>query len=248
MASQARVLFDPYGPLPTTPDGMPIFYEDEEEGDMGKSSPHSDAGAILHYGIMAHLAKRPALRVFNNMNCYYLDGPRHPVIGSLPYISPDIMVVRPTRDLGEWVPSYTIGRDGPAPLLVAEVLSARSAQQRDKREKLTIYGKLGIAEYILTDHTGRFLAARLLLKRLRRDLAWKDTQDKDGGITSRLGFRVVLDGDGRLRLVHAKTDRRYPRPDEAQTLADEVAALRDALARRDAPARGKKDKRRRGKP
>ena len=75
MASEARALFETYGPLPATRDGMPIFYEDEEEGDMGESNSHSDAGDILHYGIMAHLAQRPGYRVFVNMNCYYLDGP-----------------------------------------------------------------------------------------------------------------------------------------------------------------------------
>jgi Uma2 family endonuclease len=248
MASSAQVLFDPYGPLPTTKDGMPIFYEDEEEGDMGESNPHTDAGGILHICLKAHLAPRPSYRVFLNMNCYYLDGPPHPITGSLPYVSPDIMVVRPARDLGEQVSSYTIGRDGPAPLFAAEVLSARSAQQRDLREKLTIYGRLRIAEYLLANPSGRFLPQRLLLKRLRRNLSWKDEQDADGGVTSRLGFRVILDGDDRLRVLNAATGERYARPDEAQAMADEVRALKADLARlRSAKPKETKGKRRRRK-
>src|SRR5437660_4167104 len=99
------------------------------------------------------------------------------------------MVVRPYQLLDEIVRSYTIGKDGPAPVLTAEVLSERSAQQRDLQEKMVVYARLGVAEYIVVDESGKHLPARLLLKRLQNDGTYKDEQDSDGGVTSKLGFR-----------------------------------------------------------
>jgi Uma2 family endonuclease len=200
---------------------LPILYEDEEEGDMGESNQHVDSDDILRVCVEAHLADRPEYRVFSNMNLYYaLKGPRHPKTKSLPYVSPDTMVVRPYSDLGEEVSSYTIGVDGPFPDLAAEILSARSGQQRDLKDKLKLYAMLRVPEYLLVDVAGKYLRQRLLLKRLLPNQKWQDTQDADGGVTSRLGFRVVIDEDGRLRLLDAKTGKRYARPDEAQQEAD----------------------------
>lgn len=220
---------------PRSPEGWPVLYEDEEEGDMGESSPHVDSDEILHVCLKVHLAGRPEYRVFSNMNLYYLKGPRHPKTRSLPYVSPDNMVVQPGRELGEDVTSYTLGEDGPAPVLTAEVLSKRSAQQRDLKEKAKVYALLRIPEYILVDVTGRFLPERLLLKRLQPNGRWVNERDLDGGVTSRLGFRVLIDTDGRLRLVNAATGQPYIRPDEAQAtvdaLGEQVRALQAELAR-----------------
>ena len=128
--------------------------------------------------------------MFSNMNLYY--HPRDPKA----YVSPDTMLVEPFRELGEAVSSYRIGVDGPAPKLTLEVLSARTAQQRDLDEKVIVYAKLGVQEYILVDVTGVYLPERLLLKRLQPDGTWKDEQDPDGGVTSQLGFRLIIDNDG----------------------------------------------------
>jgi Uma2 family endonuclease len=211
-------------PLPLLPDGMPIFYEDEDEGDMGEANLHVLSTDILYFGVQAHLAGRRGYRVFSNLNLHYRDGPPHRRTGALPYVSPDVMVVRPYRALAEDLASYAIGREGPAPVFVAEVLSERSAQQRDLREKLRIYALLGVSEYLLADVTGRFLPERRLLKRLRRDGTWKDEHDSGSGVTSRLGFCVILEDDGHLRVRDARTGKRYVRPTEAQAAADALAA------------------------
>ena len=208
-------------PAPLMSHGLPILYEDEEEGDLGESNPHVVTDEILHVCLKAHLAGRPEYRIFSNMNLYYVDVEIERGRG-LPYVSPDIMVVEPARLLPEDVASYQIGRDGPAPVLTAEILSERSAQQRDLREKAVVYARLGVAEYILVDVTGRFLPQRLLLKRLQPDGSWQDEQDADGGVTSRLGFRLLIDPDGRLRVLDAATGKRYIRPDEAETAVAEA--------------------------
>src|SRR5262249_12326556 len=158
---------------------------------------------ILHVCLRVHFTNRPGYRVYSNMNLYYLKGPRHPKTRSKPYVSPDVMVVEPFGEPGEDIRSYTIGADGPPPVLTSETLSERSAQQKDLKEKKKVYAKLKVPEYLLIDVTGKYLKQRLLLKRLRSDGKWDDTQDADGGVTSSLGFRVVLDADGRIRVLDA---------------------------------------------
>jgi hypothetical protein len=227
---------------------MPIVYEDDEEGDMGESDPHSTTEDIFRYGVSAHLAPQTRFRGFANLNVYYHRNKPEA------YVSPDGMVVAPSRPLGDHVSSYRVGVDGPAPELIGEVLSERAAQQGDLGQKLIIYALLKVPEYILIDVTGRFLPQRLLLKRLQRNRNWRDEQDPDGGVTSRLGFRVMIDTDGRLRVLNAKTGKPYVRPDEANSslaAAARIAALEAELDRLRAAAQTpakKKGMKRRKKP
>jgi Uma2 family endonuclease len=228
-------------PLPIIESGMPLLYEDEEEGDMGDATWHTDAVAIALYGVKAHFADREEIQVFANLNLYYSTTDRKA------YVSPDLMVAEPD-EVNENVPSYRIGEDGPAPLLVGEVLSERTAQQGDLREKLPTYAGLGIREYFLIDVTGRFLAERLLLKRLRRNRTWKDEQDADGGVTSKCGFRFVINTDDRLRVVDARTGRPYARPDEAQQIVDALNEVKQQVQELETRLARLKKARRRKKP
>jgi Uma2 family endonuclease len=205
---------------------MPVMYEDEGQEEMGEAEFHVITDEILRNGVHDHLKPRPEYRVFSNLNVYY-----H-LVDHWAYVSPDSMAAQPFRPLPENVASYRVGEDGPAPVLVAEVLSRRSFQQQDLTAKPVIYSQLGIAEYILVDVTGVFLPQRLLLKRLGPDGVWHDEQDPDGGVTSDLGFRLIIEGDGHLRVIETATGKRYARPSEATA---EAAARREAEeARREA--------------
>jgi Uma2 family endonuclease len=207
----------------TVPDDIPLLYEDDEEGDLGETHRHTTTDEICHYGIETHLAGQPRYRVFSNMNLYYC--PKRPKA----YVSPDTMVVEPYDDLGEEVTSYRIGKDGPTPLLTVEVLSERSAQQRDKTKKVTVYAMIRVPEYILVDVSGEFLRQRLLLKHLQPDGTYHDTQDADGGVTSQLGFRLLVEGDGQLRVLDAASGKPYPRPNEAGPLGNKASSLAEEL-------------------
>jgi len=211
--------------LPTIAIDMPVMFEDEGQEEMGETDIHTTTTAIVFWGLKAHLADRSEHQVFSDLNCYY-----HP-IKRWAYVSPDVMVVVPRQPLIESVTSYRISAACPAPALVVEVLSRRSFQQQDLTNKPEIYADLRVAEYILADPTGQFLPQQLLLKRLRTDSTWKDEQDADGGITSRLGFRIVIEEDGKVRMIDAKTGKRYTRPEEAQSMADRIRALEEELAR-----------------
>jgi hypothetical protein len=73
------------------------------------------------------------------------------------------------------------------------------------------------------------------LKRLTAGKSWKDVCDADGGITSRLGFRLLIDRDGDLRVLNRATGKPYARPDEAQVEAE--ARQAEAQARQNADKR-----------
>jgi hypothetical protein len=209
---------------------IPILHEDDQEWDMGEANLHALAEHVLRYGIAAHLGDRPRYRVFSNMNLHYQ--PRFPRV----YVSPDVMVVTPLVAEPDELRSYHVDSDGPPPVFVAEVLSEETAEERDLDEKLYIYAMTGIEEYVLVDVAGRFLSQRLVLKRLQPDRKWQDEQDADGGVTSRLGFRVIFDSDGRLRVVDKTTGRKYARPDEAEAriraLEEELAQLKKSRRKR----------------
>jgi len=201
------------------------MFEDEGQEEMGENTLHTMTDLILYTGVAAHLASRPEFskyRVFSNLNLMY-----HP-IKRRAYVSPDLMVVVPARKLRDNLRSYRVGATGPAPRLTAEILSERSYQQQDFWNKPKIYADLGVREYMLIDMSGEFLPEFFLMKRLVRG-AWKDERDADGGITSRFGFRLIVDGDGQLRVVDAGTGRRYVRPDEAE--AEAAARQAEAAAR-----------------
>jgi len=189
---------------------MPIIYEDEGQDEMGEAIVHTRSDRILSVGIEAHLQPRAELQVASNLNCHY--DPNDPQ----GYFSADVMVVQPFERLPDTLRSYRIGTHGPIPLLVIEILSQRSYQQRDLMDKPILYGRLGIAEYILVDVTGQFLARRLELRRRQPDGDWTAEQDADSGLTSQLGFRIIIESDNQLRVVDATTGEKYLRPEEAQ--------------------------------
>lgn len=205
------------GRLPVIATDLPVLFEDEGQENMGDTPLHTRSLDILGMGVANHLSGQPLVKVFRDMNLYY--NPIHPWA----YVSPDLMVLRTPQPLPDDLRTYRVGPQSPAPVLTVEVLSRRSFQQQDLSNKPVIYADLGVAEYILVDTSGEFLPQRLLMKRLVDAQAWRDEQDPDGGITSLLGFRVIFDTDGELRVVDRATGRRYLRPDEAETAAEALA-------------------------
>jgi len=204
------------------PKGMPLLYGDQDF-EMGEATIHTATAGVLLYGLGFYFAQRTGYRVFGNLNLDYSDDHLEP------YLSPDVMVVEASRALPAQLPSYHIGRHAPAPHVVGEVLSHLSWQQGDLTRKPMLYAELGVDEFVLVDVTGEMLEQRLLILRRQRDGRWLDEQDEDGGVTSRLGFRVVIELDGQLRVIDGKTGKRYARPDEAQTAMDQLASAQERI-------------------
>jgi Uma2 family endonuclease len=228
---------------PVLPKDTPIIYEDEEDeaNDMGEARHHRRTNVIVETGVTDHLREHwPKLCALSNINCYYAPGPRDKKSGSMPYFSSDVMVVDPFKPLPERLASYTIGRHGPSPLSALEVLSTSNAETNDKTIKPRLYADLKVGEYILMDPTGELLEEKLLLKQLQPDGTWKDIRDEDGGVTSKLGFRLIIDETDEVAVLDAATGKRYPRPDEAfaehraRQLAEDAARVEAKRARDEA--------------
>ena len=218
MSLSTHAAMEPFPPV--VDDDIPILYEDEEEV-MGEANLHAWANIIL-FGCLPSLLKerQPDCPVYANLNCYYeVKGRRSPRTGRRPNFASDIMIVRPYRELPATISSYTIGEDGPQPLTVLEVMSRETAANRDLNEKLVLYRKLKIKEYILVDLSGQFLPQMLLLKRLQRSGRWKDVTDPDGGLTSELGFRLMIDPTETygLQVVDAMTGIKRIRPWDSES-------------------------------
>jgi Uma2 family endonuclease len=209
--------------LPIISIDLPVMCEDEGQEDMGESTPHTETDHILSICLRAHFRAQPKMSVFSNLNVHY-----HPVKRRA-YVSPDVMVVHTEKASPDRMSSYRIGPNRPAPILVIEILRKRSAEQHDLTKKPVLYSNMGVAEYILIDCTGEQLPDRPLLKRLQNDGSWKEENDSDGGVTSQLGFRIVIEDDDLPRMVEAANDKRYARPDEAQRTADETAMVEERI-------------------
>jgi Uma2 family endonuclease len=203
---------------PVTPDGIPIMFEDEGQEEMGDTDFHTRTIEILKYGFKAFLADRPGFEVYSNLNLYYLKDP------ATAYISPDVMIVQPARPLGPMLRSYRMGKHGPRPVFMAEVLSKRSGQQSDFDKKPLICAKIGTPEYMLIDVTETYLDEGVILNVFQRGGSWQRVQDPDLGVTSALGFRVVIEADGWPRVINAATGERYYRPGEAEARVRELEA------------------------
>ena len=171
---------------------------------------------------MSHLEGRQGFQALPNMNLYY-----HPIDRNA-YVSPDVMVVQPYEPILDTLRTYRIGKEGPAPLLTIEVLSRRTPQQGDLTIKPQIYADMGVKEYILVDVTADFLPERLQIRRLDPDKLWVNDGDRDGGVTSMLGFRIIIEPDDKVRVLNAQTGHRYARPHEAESNAN---ALRESQRR-----------------
>ncbi len=216
---QQRGIKDEFVMVPGFAQPVPVLYEDEGKVDMGEAVIHTLTIEILFYGIIFHLRNLPGYTPFQNLDLHYLDAKPKA------HLTPDIMIVPEERPSYKTLTSYRIGKEGPAPQVVLEVLSLWTYEDGDLTKKPISYAAIGVKEYILVDVTGKFLPKRLLLKRRQADGTWVDCQDADGGITSELGFRVVIEPDGQVRVRDGRTGKGYARPEEAQ---GEAEALQQA--------------------
>jgi Putative restriction endonuclease len=192
------------------PTHVPIVYEDEDPFDEEEALPLCSTSEILCYGIAAHLAGRHDLQALLHVEL-------HDAVDPAAVVSPDVIVARPNVWLPDDLQAYRVGEHGPAPLLTIEVLSSPIPGQVDVTTQSQIYAPMGVSEYILVDLSGIFMPERqrLCLRRFGADGTWHDERDHDGGVTSALGFRVVIEDDGQVRVIDRVTGHRYLRPDEA---------------------------------
>lgn len=224
---RTATITDSYLPeLPALAVDLPVLFEDEGQEHMGETAAHTHAAHTAYAGLAAHFADKPEYRVFANLCLYY-----HP-INRAAYVSPDVMVVCPSRPLGDDVASYRIGHDGLAPLLVVEVLGRRSLQQQDLTVKPLIYAQIGVKELLSIDTTGDMLPERLQLRRLQlRDETWVTVPPgENGSVASAFGFTVTIEADNKVRFANPAIKQPYPRLEETHNVITAWSIAMESLA------------------
>lgn len=207
--------------LPLTPE---LFLDPQIDDKMVQGFPHVRVIFTLYELISRHLSSEPGTYVFSDLK--HLIGP-----GLGP--APDISVVRglaPERDFE----SYDLRSEVP-PCFVIEVVSPSDARIRrtDEVDKVRIYEKVGIAEYLLVDLPRRANSHRFQLKgyRLCPDGRYQpmqpDGQGRFASATIGLTFGVSPDGD-RIHVFDLKTGERLLNGIEQ---AEALKAQKEELAR-----------------
>ena len=210
--------------LPLTPE---LFLDPQLGDKMVQGFPHVRIIIALYELISRHLSFDPGTYVFSDLK--HLIGP-----GLGP--APDISVVRglaPGRDYE--FESYDLRSEIP-PCFVIEVVSPSDARIRrtDEVDKVRVYEKVGIQEYLLVDLPRRGTGHRLQLKGYRmgperRYAAMQpDEQGRFVSATIGLAFGVSPDGE-RIHVFDLETGERLLE-DAEQEVARKSAEERAARA------------------
>lgn len=216
--------------LPLTPE---LFLDPQLGDKMVQGFPHVRVILALYELISRHLSFDPGTYVFSDLK--HLIGP-----GLGP--APDISVVRglaPGRD--EEFESYDLRTEVP-PCFVIEVVSPSNARIRrtDEVDKVRVYEKAGIEEYLLVDLPRRANGRRFQLKGYRMGPGHRylpmqpDAQGRFVSETTGLAFAISPDGS-RIHVFNLETGERLladAEQEEARKAAEERAArAEEELAR-----------------
>jgi len=214
--------------FPLTPE---LFLDPQLDDKMVQGFPHVQVIFTLYELISRYLSSDPGAYVFSDLK--HLIGP-----GLGP--APDISVVRglaPDRKFE----SYDLRSEIP-PCFVIEVVSPSNPRIRrtDEVDKVKVYEKVGVEEYLLVDLPRRANGHRFQLKgyRMGPDRRYQPMQpDAEGCFASAtigLSFGVSLDGD-RIHVFNGETGERLLNAVEQQDAmkAAEERAMRaeEELAR-----------------
>jgi Uma2 family endonuclease len=230
--------------FPLTPEA----FLDPRIGDtMVQGNPHGIASLELYELLRRHFLPRQDVLVLHDVK-HLLEPRRGP--------APDVSVILGAQNIDRNLESYNLAKTGIAPSLIIEVVSPTDSRIRrvDEEEKVGLYARVGVAEYILEDMPrpatgwryrlrGYRLDDRLNGERRYRDIP-SDSQGRLLSKTTGLLFGVSPQGD-RIEVTVATTGERilYPIEEaaghraekEARQAAEERAAW-EAEARKAAEA------------
>ena len=205
----------PVGPpdpdiVPRVPLVEPVAYDSDgypsaDGNEPIESQPHAAAGEVR--------ARRPAGTLRASSGCLR---PRRRIHQLSPWrprraaVGPDVFVAFGTENRLDR-PSYKVWEE-PAPAFVLEVLSPKT-HKRDRGVKQEIYHWMGVQEYWIYDHDGRWLPQHLLGARLSRSGGYERIRTVDDGSPG--VFRSEALG---LLLWHEDGNLRFHDPETGQDL------------------------------
>lgn len=213
--------------LPLTPE---LFLDPQLEDKMVQGKWHEETGREIMNLLEAYFRPQPDVLVTHDMK--HLFGP------GLPGPAPDASVIRGIVDRDADRESFDAVKEGLVPCLVVEVVSPRNARVRrtDEVDKVRLYERVGIAEYVIVDSQRRPRGRTyfLLGYRLDRDGRYQRIEpDAEGRLISQsTGIAFQMSPDGRrVLLFDSASGRRLLSPAEWEALA-----AREAEARANAEA------------
>ena len=211
--------------LPLTPE---LFLNPQIGDKMTQGRRHIETMAEVAMLLRDHFRSYPDVLVLSDVK--HLLGPGFPEPG------PDVSVIRGIRNKEADRESFDVRKEGAVPFLVIEIVSPLDSRIRriDLRDKVEIYARAGIREYLILDSTRQDRRYRLLGYRLGQAGRYLPIElDAEGRILSELGlwFQVSPDGQ-RLYVFESPDDRRLLNLEETREAAEaEVARLKAELER-----------------
>lgn len=155
---------------------------------------------------------------------------------------PDLAVIQGIRDKEADRRSFAVQEENARPCLVVEVVSDDPViRSKDHNEKVAIYERAGVQEYLIIDppFVTRNRRFRILGYRLDATGRYQPAEPDDQGAllseTTGLWFRITPDGR-EFYLVDAETGQRLETSSEIEVRAD-----REAAARKEAEARAQEE-------
>jgi Uma2 family endonuclease len=221
--------------LPLTPE---LYLDPELEDKMVQGEWH-DLVCWEISGLLRHHFRReyPQTRVFHDLKHLFGHGLSAP--------SPDVSVVRGFHH-AEPLDSLDVEREGVRPSLVVEVVSPLSARvrQTDLKDKVKLYRRAGIPEYVIVDCPRRRAGRRYTLLGYRLDAEGQyqplalDDQGRLLAETIGIWFQVAPTGD-QVFLFDAATGQRLLNLDEQ---AERIAREEEKAAREKERANREKER------
>lgn len=220
--------------VPLTPED----FLDPQVGDhLTQNSFHHEFVTALSDMIRRRYESHPDVLVSSDLKMRWgIPGLRNP--------SPDLAVIPGIRDKKAIRRSFAVQKEGTRPCLVVELVSDDPViRSKDHKEKVTIYERAGIQEYLILDPpfvtpSGCFqMTARRLDPKGRYRLVEPDGQGGFLSETTGLWFRLTPDRQ-EIYVIDTETGKRLESSTELEARATlaEARAAREAEARREAEA------------
>ena len=212
--------------LPLTPER---FLNPDIEDRMVQGGPHNLAVTFLQGLLVHYFRTEKSTLVFSDVQLRLGRGLPSPV--------PDLWVVRGHPQPNFNIRSYSLAKEKVVPCLIVEVVSTAAPLRRvDEVDKVKLYEKVGIRDYLMIElprraNEGRFRLLGLCLgPEGRYQPMPEDEQSRYLSDATGLKFGVSADGD-RLEVFDASTGERLrtlTEEEEARKSAEERAAREEA--------------------
>lgn len=215
--------------LPLTPE---LFLDPQLEDKMVQGSIHSRVVLMLQERLTRHFR--------NEKDTFVTSDLKHLLGSGLPGPAPDISIIRGWREPELGVESYDLRETGIPPCLVIEVISPSDARLRrtDEVDKVNLYQRVGVREYLLLDTPRRSNGHRCQFRGYRSgpDGRYRSIEpDSEGRLiseTTGLAFGVSAEGD-EVEIFDLASGNRLRSPVEEE----EARQVAEARAEREIEAR-----------